>query len=218
MSKKLNDAQQNYRTFECETLAIIKALLKWEDKLLGFGFMIVTDHKVLGYLNTQWKLLSRQIRWIDYMSWINAKIIYARGSENRLADCLSHYYEKEEGNGTSNEKIDWANADLWLDPKRNDLPHDRWLEMKVITIEEELNPQKSKHLVEKRETWILEAQEMAPAAESTAEEAPHTNMKENLTVLKSAGTLQEPLVEYGINPNFLMLSARGTMKSHCWEK
>ena len=53
MSKKLNDAQQNYRTFECETLAIIKALLKWEDKLLGFGFMIVTDHKVLGYLNTQ---------------------------------------------------------------------------------------------------------------------------------------------------------------------
>ena len=34
MSKKLTDTQQNYRTFEWETLAIIKVLLKWEDKLL----------------------------------------------------------------------------------------------------------------------------------------------------------------------------------------
>ena len=53
MSKKLSDAQQNYRTFECETLAIIEALLKWEEKLLRFGFTIVTDHEALGYLNTQ---------------------------------------------------------------------------------------------------------------------------------------------------------------------
>ena len=68
MSKKLSNAQQNYRTFERETLAIIEALLKWEDKLLGFGFTIVTDHEALGYLNTQRKLSSRQIRWIDYMS------------------------------------------------------------------------------------------------------------------------------------------------------
>ena len=68
MSKKLGDTQQNYRTFEHETLAIIKALLKWEEKLLGFRFTIVTDHKALAYLNTQLKLLSRQIYWIDYMS------------------------------------------------------------------------------------------------------------------------------------------------------
>ena len=53
MSKKLTDAQHNYRTFERETLAILEALLKWEDKLLGFPFKIVTDHEALKYLFTQ---------------------------------------------------------------------------------------------------------------------------------------------------------------------
>ena len=46
------------------------------------------------------------------MSRFNAKIIYARGSENHVADCLSRYYEKEEGDIASDEEIDWANADL----------------------------------------------------------------------------------------------------------
>jgi len=58
MSKKLTDAQHNYRTFERETLAILKALLKWEDKLLGFPFKIVTNHEALKYLSTQQKLSS----------------------------------------------------------------------------------------------------------------------------------------------------------------
>ena len=74
------------------------------------------------------------------MSQFNAKIIYARGSENCVADCLSCYYEKEEGDIASDEEIDWANADLRLDPEGDDLPHDRWLEMKTITIEGEPNP------------------------------------------------------------------------------
>jgi len=32
-------------------LAILKVLLKWEDKLLGFPFKIVTDHEALKYLS-----------------------------------------------------------------------------------------------------------------------------------------------------------------------
>ena len=61
MSKKLTDTQQNYRMFEWEMLVIIEALLKWEDKLLGFKFTIVTNHEALGYLKTQHKLSSRQV-------------------------------------------------------------------------------------------------------------------------------------------------------------
>ena len=87
----------------------------------------------------------------------NANIIYAKGSENHIADCLSCYYKKEEGDSASDEEINWANADLRLDPEEDDLPHDRWLEMKMIIIEGEPNPQKSMRLVEKQETQILEA-------------------------------------------------------------
>ena len=188
MSKKLSDAQQNYRTFEHETLTIIEALLKWEDKLLGFKFKIVTDPEALRYLKTQRKLSSRQIRWIDYMSQFNTEIIYTKGSENHIADCLSHYYEREEGDSASDKEINWANADVCLDLEGDDLSQDRWLELKAITIEGEPNPWKSKHLAEKRETRMLEAQEMASAMEKNTEDTPCTNVEEDPTVFKSAGT------------------------------
>ena len=35
LSKKSSSVQQNYHTHEHETIAILKALIKWEDKLLG---------------------------------------------------------------------------------------------------------------------------------------------------------------------------------------
>ena len=68
--------------FEWKTLVIIKALLKWEDKFLGFKFTIVTDHEALGYLKTQHKLSSKQVQWVDYMSRFNATIVYIKGTEN----------------------------------------------------------------------------------------------------------------------------------------
>ena len=77
------------------------------------------------------------------------QIIYTKGSENHIADCLSCYYEREEGDSTSNEEIEWANTDVHLDLEGDNLPQDRWLKLKAITIEGEPNPQKSKHLAEK---------------------------------------------------------------------
>jgi len=35
LSKKFSSAVQNYCTHEHETIAILEALIKWEDKLLG---------------------------------------------------------------------------------------------------------------------------------------------------------------------------------------
>jgi hypothetical protein len=53
MSKKFTSAQQNYRVFEMETVAILEALLKWEDKLLGNRVHVVTDHRALEFFKTQ---------------------------------------------------------------------------------------------------------------------------------------------------------------------
>src|SRR6266481_8692110 len=49
LSKNFSAAQQNYQTHEHETIAILEALIRWEDKLLGLKFVIVTDHKSLKY-------------------------------------------------------------------------------------------------------------------------------------------------------------------------
>ena len=53
MSKKFMSTQMNYRVFEMETIAILEALLKWEDKLLGQRINMVTDHKALEFFKMQ---------------------------------------------------------------------------------------------------------------------------------------------------------------------
>jgi hypothetical protein len=44
-------------------IAILEALLKWEDKLLGQAFTLVMDNKGLEYFQTQQSLLAQQARW-----------------------------------------------------------------------------------------------------------------------------------------------------------
>lgn len=56
MSKKFTHAQQNYAVHEMETLAILEALNKWEDKLVGYPIHIITDHKALEFFVSQQKL------------------------------------------------------------------------------------------------------------------------------------------------------------------
>lgn len=61
MSKKFTPAQMNYRVFKMEMIAILEALLKWEDKLLGRKTLVVTNHKALKFFKTQRCLNSRQV-------------------------------------------------------------------------------------------------------------------------------------------------------------
>ena len=104
MSKKFMYAQQHYTVHELETLAILKALQKWEDKLIGRRLHIITDHKALEFFKTQAYLSSRQQQWMDYMSKFDFNITYIKGEYNKVADCLSRYYE----NDTS------ADVHLWV--------------------------------------------------------------------------------------------------------
>ena len=95
MSKKFTTAQQNYAVHELETLAILEALIKWEDKLIGYKIHVITDHKALEFFKTQSTLTARQRRWMDYMSKFDFDITYVKGELNKVADCLSRYYESD---------------------------------------------------------------------------------------------------------------------------
>ena len=161
--------------------------MKWEDKLLGFKFTIVTDHEALGYLKTQCKLSSRQVRWLDYMSRFDTTIVYIKGVENRVADCLSRYYEDGGGESASDEDIDWANTDVHLDPEGDDLPHDRWQELRLGTMRTKGNALK-KRLAERREAHRIEAEEMVVNAERSKGEDLSKNSGDNPSLLKSAGS------------------------------
>ena len=63
LSKKFLNSQHNYHMHEHETIMVLEALMKWEDKLLGWKFMFVTDHKDLEYFKTQPVLSPQQVRW-----------------------------------------------------------------------------------------------------------------------------------------------------------
>ena len=61
MSKKFSNAQQHYQIHEHKMITVHEALMKWENKLLGYKFTLVTDHKGLKYFKTQKNLLDRQV-------------------------------------------------------------------------------------------------------------------------------------------------------------
>jgi RNase H-like domain found in reverse transcriptase len=67
MLKKFTSVQMNYCVFEVETIAILEALLKWEDKLLGQKLQIITDHKALEFFKTQCCLNSQQAHWMEFL-------------------------------------------------------------------------------------------------------------------------------------------------------
>ena len=127
MSKKFTAVQMNYHVFEMETIAILEALLKWEDKLLGRRLLVVTDHKALEFFKTQRRLNSRQVQWMEFLTCFNYDITYVKGKTNLVADALSRYYENDEWDNSHDESL-YVNADTQLDSEEEDLPWARFKE------------------------------------------------------------------------------------------
>jgi hypothetical protein len=129
MSRKFTSAQHNYHPTEQETIVILEALLKWEDKLIGYPVTVVTDHKSLEYLKTQTKLSSCQTRWLEFLQWFNISVKHVDGSTNKVVDALSQYYKYNTWED-KHPPEDYINADIHLDPSRDKLSWERLCEVK----------------------------------------------------------------------------------------
>ena len=128
LSKKFTSAQQNYRTHEHEALAVLEALAKWQDKLLGRKFFLVTDNKSLTFFKTQETLTARQARWWDFISRFDYEPIHVPGVLNIVADCLSRYFKNDLPEEVHPE-WEYVDIDVRLDPDGDTLPVDRYVEM-----------------------------------------------------------------------------------------
>ena len=91
--KKFTRTQHNYHTHEHKTLVALEALMKWEDKLLGRKFTVITDHKGLEYFKMQLNLFLRQTRWWEYLSCFNYNAIHVDDTSNQVVDNLLYSYE-----------------------------------------------------------------------------------------------------------------------------
>jgi hypothetical protein len=128
MSRKFTDAQRHYHVFEQETIAILEALLKWEDKLIGYRIHVVTDHQALEFFKIQDRLSSCQTCWMEYLSRFDFDIQYIQGKLNKVADCLSRYYESNMCYDVY-DISEYVDADVRPDPTLNDVPWNRLQEI-----------------------------------------------------------------------------------------
>jgi hypothetical protein len=122
MSKKFTSAQRSYKTYEQEALAIIEGLLKWEDKLIGRKIMIASDHKALEAVKTaaRGSLSGRLICWDEYLSRFDFEIFHVEGVKNKVADCLSRYYENNRPD-EHHPPGAYVSGDYRLDPDLEDM-------------------------------------------------------------------------------------------------
>ena len=90
-SSKHSAQECNYEIYDKELLAIIKAMEEWRPELQGVdnAFEVITDHKNLEYFTSTKALSQRQVRWSEFVSQFNFRIIYRPGSKAVRPDALS---------------------------------------------------------------------------------------------------------------------------------
>ena len=115
-----------------------------------------------------------------------------KGVDNKVADCLSQYYETEGSKG-AHKCVDWANADIRLDPEGDDLPQDRLRELQLTSMRTSQGEvQCSTCLHRKQEECCVKAADMRKHAEPSRERTPLVTTSGDPTLLKSAG--QSPAI------------------------
>ena len=88
-SKQLKNHEQNYATHDLELAAIVFALKIWRHYLYGEQLDVISDHKSLKYIFTQWDLNMRQCIWMEYLENYDFTLQYHPGKANVVADALS---------------------------------------------------------------------------------------------------------------------------------
>lgn len=90
-SKKLSAAQQKYATFDRELLAAYQAVLHFKPMIEGKTVTLFVDHKPLvsAYKSQNPAKSDRQQRHLSVIAEYVNDILYIRGDQNIVADCLS---------------------------------------------------------------------------------------------------------------------------------
>jgi len=123
-------------------------------------------------------------------------ITYVRGEFNKIADCLSRYYENDTATDT-HEFHEYVHADRLIDPDGEDLPMERVQEIKERRIE--IHAMHAMHAMETRRSHRLrEAQEYREEEANLLKQA-----GEQATDDQPVANQSEPILEdiIGLSPN-----------------
>ncbi|GKG23278.1 ty3-gypsy retrotransposon protein, partial [Tanacetum coccineum] len=88
-------------TYQKELFAIVEAVYKWGQYLLGRQFVIRTDHKSIKELMQQVIQTPLQQKYVRKLMGFIFSIEYKPGTTNRAANALSRMFEEDEQLATS---------------------------------------------------------------------------------------------------------------------
>ncbi|XP_059070586.1 uncharacterized protein LOC131860220 [Cryptomeria japonica] len=88
-SQKLWGGKRGYSIYEKVMLAIMHALAKYRQYLVGSKFVVKTDHNSLKHFINQRDLNDGQQKWVSKLQSYNFDIVYVKGKKNIVADALS---------------------------------------------------------------------------------------------------------------------------------
>jgi hypothetical protein len=89
ISQKLTDTQRRWATIEKEAYAIIWALNKLKEIIIGSKINVFTDHNPLVYLTESMSKSAKLVRWSLSLQNFDILLNYKKGKLNVVADCLS---------------------------------------------------------------------------------------------------------------------------------
>ena len=89
LSKALTGRNAELSAYERELLAIILAVQKWQQYLVGQHFTIKTDQQSLKHLLDNKVTTPFQQKWLSKLAGLDYTVEYKKGMENRAADALS---------------------------------------------------------------------------------------------------------------------------------
>lgn len=90
-SRKTNNAERNYKSYELEVLAIIGALKKFRIYLLGIKFKIVTDCAAFTQTMSKREVTPKIARWALILQEFDYTIEHRAGTAMRHVDALSRH-------------------------------------------------------------------------------------------------------------------------------
>lgn len=106
VSRKLFDANKNYKTMEREGIVMIYALQKFRNYLLGSHFKFFTNHSILKYQVNKPVLGGRIFRWFLLCQEFEFQVIVKLGKYNVGPDHLSRLQSREAGGSRDDVLLD----------------------------------------------------------------------------------------------------------------
>jgi hypothetical protein len=88
-SQKLTSTQCAWAVIEKEAYAVIWALQKYRSIIFGTKITVFVDHNPLTYMIESAPKSAKLTRWLLALQEFNVTIVYKKGVEHQLADCLS---------------------------------------------------------------------------------------------------------------------------------